>query len=147
MVSEALLRKSQGFTALGHLNPFLDEDYDRYFKPHARKIDDAVAKVGIYTAETPAPLVLHDIRPAAFVVRKNLAGFAASIYLRGISFVQVPTTLLAQIDSSVGGKTGINVPSGKNRVGDWHALVSRRDGEIPSIVESPIDAGVSSSSS
>jgi galactonate dehydratase len=45
MISEALLRKSQGFTALGHLNPFLDEDYDRYFKPHARKIDDAVAVV------------------------------------------------------------------------------------------------------
>ncbi|NLS08077.1 mandelate racemase/muconate lactonizing enzyme family protein [Rhizobium sp. P32RR-XVIII] len=45
MISEALLRKSQGFTALGHLNPFLDEDYNRYFKPHARKIDDAVAVI------------------------------------------------------------------------------------------------------
>jgi 3-dehydroquinate synthase len=50
----------------------------------------------------------------------DLAGFAASIYLRGIPFVQVPTTLLAQIDSSVGGKTGINLPSGKNRVGAFH---------------------------
>ncbi len=50
----------------------------------------------------------------------DLAGFAASIYLRGIAFVQVPTTLLAQIDSSVGGKTGINLPSGKNRVGAFH---------------------------
>jgi 3-dehydroquinate synthase len=50
----------------------------------------------------------------------DLAGFAASIYLRGIAFVQVPTTLLAQIDSSVGGKTGINLPSGKNRVGSFH---------------------------
>jgi 3-dehydroquinate synthase len=50
----------------------------------------------------------------------DLAGFAASIYLRGIPFVQVPTTLLAQIDSSVGGKTGINLPSGKNRVGSFH---------------------------
>jgi galactonate dehydratase len=45
MISESLLRKSQGFTALGHLNPFLDEDYDSYFKPHARKIDDAVGVV------------------------------------------------------------------------------------------------------
>jgi 3-dehydroquinate synthase len=50
----------------------------------------------------------------------DLAGFAASIYLRGLAFVQVPTTLLAQIDSSVGGKTGINLPSGKNRVGAFH---------------------------
>jgi 3-dehydroquinate synthase len=50
----------------------------------------------------------------------DVAGFAASIYLRGIAFVQVPTTLLAQIDSSVGGKTGINLPSGKNRVGAFH---------------------------
>ncbi len=46
----------------------------------------------------------------------DLAGFAAAIYLRGIPFVQVPTTLLAQIDSSVGGKTGINLPVGKNLV-------------------------------
>jgi 3-dehydroquinate synthase len=50
----------------------------------------------------------------------DVAGLAASIYLRGIGFVQVPTTLLAQIDSSVGGKTGINLPSGKNRVGSFY---------------------------
>ena len=50
----------------------------------------------------------------------DLAGFAAATYLRGIAFIQVPTTLLAQIDSSVGGKTGINLPDGKNRVGAFH---------------------------
>ena len=50
----------------------------------------------------------------------DLAGFAAAIYLRGVSFVQVPTTLLAQIDASVGGKTGINLSSGKNLVGAFH---------------------------
>jgi 3-dehydroquinate synthase len=50
----------------------------------------------------------------------DLAGFAAAIYLRGISFIQVPTTLLAQIDASVGGKTGINLISGKNLVGAFH---------------------------
>jgi 3-dehydroquinate synthase len=50
----------------------------------------------------------------------DLAGFAASIVLRGIDFVQVPTTLLAQVDSSVGGKTGINTARGKNLVGAFH---------------------------
>jgi 3-dehydroquinate synthase len=50
----------------------------------------------------------------------DLAGFAAAIYLRGISFIQVPTTLLSQIDASVGGKTGINLISGKNMVGAFH---------------------------
>jgi shikimate kinase/3-dehydroquinate synthase len=50
----------------------------------------------------------------------DLAGFAAAITLRGLPFVQVPTTLLAQVDSSVGGKTGINTPHGKNLLGAFH---------------------------
>jgi len=50
----------------------------------------------------------------------DLAGFAAAVYQRGIPFVQVPTTLLAQVDSSVGGKTGINHALGKNMVGAFH---------------------------
>lgn len=50
----------------------------------------------------------------------DLAGFAAAVYLRGIPFIQVPTTLLAQIDSSVGGKTGINLAAGKNLAGAFH---------------------------
>jgi 3-dehydroquinate synthase len=50
----------------------------------------------------------------------DLAGFAAAVYLRGIDFVQIPTTLLAQIDSSVGGKTGVNTVAGKNLVGAFH---------------------------
>ena len=50
----------------------------------------------------------------------DLAGLAASVVRRGIRFVQIPTTLLAQVDSSVGGKTGINTPQGKNLVGTFH---------------------------
>ncbi|MBA3255359.1 MAG: 3-dehydroquinate synthase [Pyrinomonadaceae bacterium] len=50
----------------------------------------------------------------------DVAGFAAATYLRGVPFFQVPTTLIAQIDSSVGGKTGVNLPHGKNLVGAFH---------------------------
>ncbi|KAA6185520.1 3-dehydroquinate synthase [Thiohalocapsa marina] len=50
----------------------------------------------------------------------DMSGFAAACYQRGVPFIQVPTTLLAQVDSSVGGKTGINHPAGKNMIGAFH---------------------------
>lgn len=50
----------------------------------------------------------------------DMAGFASAIYLRGIKFVQIPTTLLSQVDSSVGGKTGVDLPQGKNLCGAFH---------------------------
>ncbi len=53
-------------------------------------------------------------------VTGDLTGFLASAYMRGIPFVQVPTTLLAQVDSSVGGKTGVDIPEGKNLVGTFY---------------------------
>jgi 3-dehydroquinate synthase len=54
----------------------------------------------------------------------DLAGFAAAILRRGVSFVQIPTTLLAQVDSSVGGKTGINSSHGKNLIGSFHQPIA-----------------------
>jgi 3-dehydroquinate synthase len=71
-------------------------------------------------------LALHKLERKSFIVALgggvvgDLAGFVAATYLRGIPFVQVPTTLLAQVDSSVGGKTGVNLTAGKNLVGAFY---------------------------
>jgi 3-dehydroquinate synthase len=74
----------------------------------------------------------------------DVAGFAASIYMRGIRCVQVPTTLLAQVDSSVGGKTAINHPRGKNLIGTFHqpAAVIADTGTLQSLPPREVSAGL-----
>lgn len=74
----------------------------------------------------------------------DLAGFAASTYQRGVPFIQVPTTLLAQVDSSVGGKTGINHPRGKNMIGAfWQPRLVIADTEtLKTLPERELSAGL-----
>ena len=76
---------------------------------------------GILTAMGEVPLTRTDLVAAlGGGVTGDMAGFAAAIYARGMRFVQIPTTLLAAVDSSVGGKTAIDMPFGKNMVGAFH---------------------------
>ena len=101
--------KSTGFTALEWLMP----EGERY--KSFRSLEKAVNFLSENRFERD-DLVLA----LGGGVVGDLAGFSAAIYLRGLSLVQVPTTLLSQIDSSVGGKTGINLATGKNLVGAFH---------------------------
>ncbi len=82
----------------------------------------------------------------------DVGGFVASIFMRGIPYVQVPTTFLAQVDSSVGGKTGVNLPEGKNLVGSFHqplavfadigVLVTLPDRELRAGLMESVKAGI-----
>jgi len=105
--------KSAGFTALEWLMP----EGERY--KSFRSLEKAVTFLSENRFERD-DLVLA----LGGGVVGDLAGFSAAIYLRGLSLVQVPTTLLSQIDSSVGGKTGINLATGKNLVGAFHQPVA-----------------------
>ena len=74
----------------------------------------------------------------------DLAGFAAACYQRGVAFAQVPTTLLAQVDSAVGGKTGVNHPGGKNLIGAFHQplLVMSDTATLATLPERELRAGL-----
>ncbi|HQR50897.1 MAG TPA: 3-dehydroquinate synthase [Methylophilaceae bacterium] len=74
----------------------------------------------------------------------DLTGYAAATYLRGVPFIQIPTTLLSQVDSSVGGKTGINHPRGKNMIGAFYQpqLVLADTATLDSLPERELSAGL-----
>lgn len=121
---------------------------DRNVETYARHIHDLLAREGARRVELlvlpPGEktksfqqvenvsqwLLAHDLNRDSIIfavgggVMGDLAGFCASIAMRGVPYVQVPTTLLAQVDSSVGGKTGINTPQGKNLVGSFYQPIA-----------------------
>nr|WP_316643572.1 3-dehydroquinate synthase [uncultured Roseateles sp.] len=104
-------------------------------KPHYRRIEVLSLPDGeVYKDWTSLNLIIDallsrgcDRKTVMFAlgggVIGDMTGFAAAVYMRGVPFVQVPTTLLAQVDSSVGGKTAINHPLGKNMVGAFYQPV------------------------
>jgi 3-dehydroquinate synthase len=126
--------------AAGGLGLLTDETVARLHGPRveqalrARGLDPARVTVpdgegskSLRTVETVAEALAQrglDRRAALLAlgggVVGDLGGFVASVFLRGVTVIQAPTTLLAQVDASVGGKTGVNLPSGKNLVGTFH---------------------------
>jgi 3-dehydroquinate synthase len=106
----------------------LDSSFRRAgFRVHRFLIGDGERFKNLRTAESLYKyLIEQKIERSDFIVALgggvvgDLAGFVAATYLRGLKFVQIPTTLLAQIDSSVGGKTGVNHALGKNLIGAFH---------------------------
>jgi len=93
----------------------------RFVFPHGEQSKNMETYVSLLNVLTGAGLTRSDVIVAlGGGVTGDLAGFAAATYLRGIAFAQIPTTLLAMVDSSVGGKTAVNLPSGKNQTGAFY---------------------------
>ncbi|MEW6207545.1 MAG: 3-dehydroquinate synthase [Acidobacteriota bacterium] len=141
-------------------NPTVDSLYGRRlarslqragFRPHSFLIGDGERFKTLRTANSIYTFLIErrierqdTIVALGGGVVGDVAGFVAATYLRGIRFVQVPTTLLAQIDSSVGGKTGVNHPLGKNLIGAFHqpSLVVIDPETLGSLPEREMRAGL-----
>jgi 3-dehydroquinate synthase len=101
----------------------LKEGFNCYFKLVA---DSEKSKSISTAASVIRDIASRDFKKKIFIIAfgggviGDLAGFVASVYKRGIPYVQVPTTLLAQVDSAIGGKTGVDLDSGKNLVGAFY---------------------------
>lgn len=119
-----ILSSKKVWTAVGKT---LLGSFARNKRPRVHLFDDAESAKSMRTVEgiTRSLVRAGADRKALLVavgggVVGDVAGFAAASYLRGIALVQVPTTLVAQVDSAVGGKTGVNLPEGKNLVGAFY---------------------------
>jgi 3-dehydroquinate synthase len=126
----------EGSSVLVVTNPVVESHYGSTTRTSLAAAGFAVSSLVIEAGEdqkNPATVALiHDAAFAAKLERGSLivalgggvvgdmAGFAAATWLRGIAVVQVPTTLLAMVDASIGGKTGVNHPGGKNLIGAFH---------------------------
>jgi len=130
------LKFREGSSVLVVTNPVVESHYGSQTRASLAAAGFAVSSLVIEAGEdqkNPATVALiHDAAFAAKLERGSLivalgggvvgdmAGFAAATWLRGIAVVQVPTTLLAMVDASIGGKTGVNHPGGKNLIGAFH---------------------------
>ena len=93
----------------------------RFVFPHGEKSKTMETYASVLNALTEANLTRSDVVIAlGGGIAGDMAGFAAATYLRGVPFAQIPTTLLAMVDSSVGGKTAVNLTAGKNQVGAFY---------------------------
>jgi len=123
----ALVVTQEPVVAAGHLGAVeqgLDAagiEHTRAFVPDGEAAKDVEVLARLWRSAATTPLTRQDLVVAVGGgVVGDLAGFVAATYARGIDVVQVPTTVLAQVDAAIGGKTGINLPEGKNLVGAFH---------------------------